>query len=95
MKLEDDPDVQSGDEGDDCLFYVFKQYYAPFVLSDFIRVLVMFLFFAWACFCIALIPKVQVGLDQQLSMPRVGVNESWWSTCTCIFCTLPNLVLLQ
>uniref|UniRef100_A0A183SY07 SSD domain-containing protein n=1 Tax=Schistocephalus solidus TaxID=70667 RepID=A0A183SY07_SCHSO len=43
---------------------------APFILSKWIRPALFIVFLGWICFCIAIIPDgIQIGLDQELSMP--------------------------
>jgi Niemann-Pick C1 protein len=50
---------------------VFKKFYAPFLLGfTLVRALVVLLFFLWLCASICLFPLVDVGLDQELSMPE-------------------------
>ena len=50
---------------------VFEKFYAPFLLGFFwVRAIIVLLFFAWLCSSICLFPLVEVGLDQELSMPE-------------------------
>ena len=51
------------------LYKVFEHFYAPFLLSKFVRPLVIIIFFGFTCLSIAAVPKVEIGLDQELSMP--------------------------
>ncbi|KAK3872829.1 hypothetical protein Pcinc_022085 [Petrolisthes cinctipes] len=48
---------------------VFAGVYAPTLLSRWVRPLVMVVFAAWLCSSIAVVPKITIGLDQELSMP--------------------------
>ncbi|CAL8142438.1 unnamed protein product [Orchesella dallaii] len=49
---------------------IFSNCYAPFILgSKWIRMTILMLFYSWLCLSIALVHKVDVGLDQKLSMP--------------------------
>ncbi|ODM87820.1 Niemann-Pick C1 protein [Orchesella cincta] len=49
---------------------LFTNCYAPFILgSKWIRLAVLMVFYSWLCVSIALVHKVDVGLDQKLSMP--------------------------
>ncbi|KAK7086015.1 NPC intracellular cholesterol transporter 1 [Halocaridina rubra] len=48
----------------------FKKVYAPSLLSRAGRPLVVLVFAAWLCSSIAVIPKIDVGLEQELSMPE-------------------------
>uniref|UniRef100_A0A8C2I9D4 Niemann-Pick disease, type C1 n=1 Tax=Cyprinus carpio TaxID=7962 RepID=A0A8C2I9D4_CYPCA len=60
VKLSEGQQVKS--EG--CLFRFFKKIYAPFILKDWVAVFVGMLSFS-----IAVVNKVEIGLDQKLSMP--------------------------
>jgi len=55
---------------DGLIFKVFKKFYAPTLLSLPVRVGVLIGFLAWLSTSILMIPKIEVGLDQQLSMPE-------------------------
>ncbi|KAG7165268.1 NPC intracellular cholesterol transporter 1-like 4 [Homarus americanus] len=48
---------------------VFKYVYTPALLSRVVRPAVMIVFFGWFCSSIAVLPKIVIGLDQELSMP--------------------------
>jgi Niemann-Pick C1 protein len=52
------------------LYWVVEEFYAKFLLNRFVRPLVMIIFVGWLCCCIAVIDKIQPGLDQKLSMPE-------------------------
>uniref|UniRef100_A0A8C9VC67 Niemann-Pick disease, type C1 n=1 Tax=Scleropages formosus TaxID=113540 RepID=A0A8C9VC67_SCLFO len=51
------------------LFRFFRQTYAPFILKEWVRPLVVALFVGILSFSIAVTNKVEIGLDQKLSMP--------------------------
>ncbi|XP_050984906.1 LOW QUALITY PROTEIN: NPC intracellular cholesterol transporter 1 [Labeo rohita] len=65
VKLSDGQQGRS--EG--CLFLFFKKIYAPFILKDWVRPLVVAVFVGMLSFSIAVVNKVEIGLDQRLSMP--------------------------
>lgn len=44
--------------------------YAPFLFSFPVRLTVLVVFFGWLCTSIAVAPKIEVGLDQDLSVPE-------------------------
>jgi Niemann-Pick C1 protein len=68
------------DENDDgFLFRIFKRYYAPFIMNDYIRPLIIFLFFSWLAASIALIPYVKIGLDQNITMPKDSYMIDYFS----------------
>ncbi|CAG5896580.1 unnamed protein product [Menidia menidia] len=51
------------------LFRFFKKVYAPFVLKEWVRPVVVAVFVGMLSFSIAVVDKVEIGLDQKLSMP--------------------------
>lgn len=60
-------DTQGPTEG--ILFKFFKVLYVPFLMKKTVRVTVMVAFFGWLCSSIAVAPHIDVGLNQELSMP--------------------------
>ncbi|XP_020791717.1 NPC intracellular cholesterol transporter 1 [Boleophthalmus pectinirostris] len=54
---------------DGCLFRFFKKVYAPFVLKEWVRPVIVAVFVGMLSFSVAVVNKVEVGLDQKLSMP--------------------------
>ncbi|XP_055301385.1 NPC intracellular cholesterol transporter 1 isoform X4 [Sitodiplosis mosellana] len=61
-------DVMTVMEG--TLFKFFKLIYVPFLMQNTVRTVVMIVFFGWLCSSIAVAPHIDVGLDQELSMPE-------------------------
>ncbi|XP_031351327.1 NPC intracellular cholesterol transporter 1 isoform X1 [Photinus pyralis] len=59
---------QGGQEG--LLYSFFKSLYVPVLMSKVVRVIVVIVFFGWLCSSIAVLPHIEVGLDQELSMPE-------------------------
>ena len=55
--------------GQGLLYKAFENLYAPFLLSKPVRAIVVVVFFGWLCASIAVAPDIDVGLDQELSMP--------------------------
>ncbi|XP_071542748.1 NPC intracellular cholesterol transporter 1-like [Panulirus ornatus] len=51
-------------------YNIFQYIYAPFLLQDFVRVLVCLLFLGVSCASLAVTPRLSVGLEQDLSMPQ-------------------------
>ncbi|XP_017351116.1 NPC intracellular cholesterol transporter 1 [Ictalurus punctatus] len=62
------PDSQE-EKTDGILYRFFKKVYAPFILKEWMRPLVVAVFVGMLSFSIAVTDKVDIGLDQQLSMP--------------------------
>ncbi|XP_050298712.1 NPC intracellular cholesterol transporter 1 isoform X2 [Anthonomus grandis grandis] len=63
-----EPDALTGQEG--LLYTFFKSIYVPLIMNKFIRCIVMIVFFGWLCSSVAVVPKIEIGLDQELSMPE-------------------------
>ncbi|XP_029446991.1 NPC intracellular cholesterol transporter 1 [Rhinatrema bivittatum] len=53
-----------------CCFLFFKSIFAPLLLMDWMRPIVVSVFVGILSFSIAVINKVEIGLDQSLSMPQ-------------------------
>ena len=51
------------------LLWFFKHTYAPVLMSKWVRPSVLTIFFGWLCFSLATVNKIEIGLDQELSMP--------------------------
>ncbi|XP_048662393.1 NPC intracellular cholesterol transporter 1 isoform X1 [Marmota marmota marmota] len=63
---EDGSSVQASES---CLFRFFKNSYSPLLLKDWMRPIVIAVFVGVLSFSIAVLNKVEIGLDQSLSMP--------------------------
>ncbi|XP_058412786.1 NPC intracellular cholesterol transporter 1 isoform X4 [Diceros bicornis minor] len=63
---EDGTSVQASES---CLFRFFKNSYSPLLLKDWMRPIVIAVFVGVLSFSIAVLNKVEIGLDQFLSMP--------------------------
>ncbi|RVE48036.1 hypothetical protein evm_007348 [Chilo suppressalis] len=61
---------ESTPQGDGALFNLFRQIYVPFLMKREVRASVMIIFFAWLCSSVAVAPHIEIGLDQELSMPH-------------------------
>ncbi|XP_015181886.1 PREDICTED: Niemann-Pick C1 protein isoform X2 [Polistes dominula] len=55
---------------DGILYKIFKVAYVPLLLKKWVRTSVMLIFFGWLCTSIAVVPHIEIGLDQELSMPE-------------------------
>ncbi|XP_031783378.1 NPC intracellular cholesterol transporter 1 isoform X3 [Nasonia vitripennis] len=61
----------SGEEiVDGILYKIFKVAYVPLLMKKWVRAGVMVIFFGWLCSSIAVVPHIEIGLDQELSMPE-------------------------
>ncbi|XP_067620860.1 NPC intracellular cholesterol transporter 1 isoform X2 [Eurosta solidaginis] len=61
-------DILPNTEG--LLYKFFKSVYVPFLMQKTMRVIVMIAFFGWLCSSIAVTPHIEIGLEQELSMPQ-------------------------
>jgi len=59
-------EVDHNSEG--ILYKLFKVLYVPLLMKSLVRAVVMVVFFGWVCSSVAVIPRIEVGLDQELSM---------------------------
>ncbi|CAG4982286.1 unnamed protein product [Colias eurytheme] len=62
--------TDAADAGEGALYNVFKYAYVPFLMRREVRAAVMVIFFAWLCSSVAVAPHIEIGLDQELSMPQ-------------------------
>lgn len=60
--------IKSASDG--ILYKFFKSFYAPFLMKKSVRIFVMILFFGWLCVSVSIVPRIEIGLDQELSMPK-------------------------
>ncbi|XP_065167705.1 NPC intracellular cholesterol transporter 1 homolog 1b-like [Atheta coriaria] len=51
-------------------FKAWKKYYTPFIMSKPMRYIIVVIFAAWFGFSIVVVPSINAGLDQELSMPE-------------------------
>ncbi|XP_066140197.1 NPC intracellular cholesterol transporter 1 isoform X2 [Euwallacea fornicatus] len=65
---KNEPDALTGQDG--LLFTFFKSIYVPLLMKKPVRCLVMIFFFGWLCSSVAIVPHIEIGLDQDLSMPE-------------------------
>ncbi|XP_042353563.1 NPC intracellular cholesterol transporter 1 [Plectropomus leopardus] len=65
VKLPDGQETKT----DSLLFRFFKKFYAPFILKEWMRPIIVAVFVGILSFSIAVVNKVEIGLDQKLSMP--------------------------
>ncbi|XP_037313117.2 NPC intracellular cholesterol transporter 1 [Pungitius pungitius] len=54
---------------DSFLFRFFKKIFAPFILKEWVRPIIVAVFVGMLSFSMAVVNKVEIGLDQKLSMP--------------------------
>ncbi|XP_017782929.1 PREDICTED: Niemann-Pick C1 protein isoform X2 [Nicrophorus vespilloides] len=59
-----------GAQSEGLLYSFFKEIYVPFLMNKYVRTGVMIIFFGWLCSSLAVAPHIEIGLDQELSMPE-------------------------
>ncbi|KAJ7371490.1 NPC intracellular cholesterol transporter 1 [Desmophyllum pertusum] len=62
-----------------CVYTFMKNYFAEALLSDYVRPVVIALFTALLFSSIAVIPKIDVGLDQELALPKDSYLLNWFA----------------
>jgi len=55
---------------DGLVYRIIKNVYAPFLFKLPVRICVLVFFFGWLCSSIAVLHKIDVGLEQELAMPE-------------------------
>ncbi|XP_056644165.1 NPC intracellular cholesterol transporter 1-like isoform X3 [Diorhabda sublineata] len=65
---KNEPNVSNSQEG--LLYSFFKYVYVPALMTKPVRCAVMIVFFGWLCSSAAVSPHIEIGLDQELSMPE-------------------------
>jgi hypothetical protein len=73
-------EVDPSSEG--ILYKLFKVLYVPLLMKKPVRVAVMVVFFGWLCASIAVIPDIEVGLDQELSMSEESYVLKYFKVIT-------------
>ncbi|CAF1037718.1 unnamed protein product [Rotaria sordida] len=76
---ENEINEENSHEIDGFLYRIFKYNYAPFIMNDYIRPLIIFIFFTWLAISIALIPYVKIGLEQNITMPKDSYMIEYFS----------------
>ena len=61
------------------LYKLFEAVYVPLLLNKWVRPVVVVGFFAWICTSLAVIPHVDVGLDQEQSVPADSPVQKYFS----------------
>jgi Niemann-Pick C1 protein len=66
--IENETSINEKDSG--LLFRFFKNYYAPLIMHKGLRPIIFIIFIATLFTSLSFLPKVHIGLDQKLSMPK-------------------------
>ncbi|XP_072460487.1 NPC intracellular cholesterol transporter 1 isoform X1 [Notamacropus eugenii] len=73
-------DRTSPQPSESCLFQFFKNGFSPLLLKDWMRPLVISVFVGILSFSIAVLNKVEIGLDQSLSVPDDSYVQDYFSS---------------
>ncbi|XP_045523161.1 NPC intracellular cholesterol transporter 1 isoform X2 [Pieris brassicae] len=73
-------EVSENSEGG--LYSLFRDVYVPFLMKREVRASVMVIFFAWLCSSVAVAPHIDIGLDQELSMPQDSFQLKYFQYLT-------------
>lgn len=79
VQLSKQHSKQHGDIDNSSLLYAFfNSVYAPFLLKDMVRGIVLIVFIAWTCNSLSVIHKIPIGLDQQVAMPEDSYMQRYF-----------------
>ncbi|KAK7485656.1 hypothetical protein BaRGS_00023105, partial [Batillaria attramentaria] len=70
------------DKQEGLLFVIFRDCYTHFLMKEWVRPIVMVVFVGWFCASAAMTPKIEIGLDQALSMPKDSYVLNYFSNLT-------------
>lgn len=69
-KLDNSQNEQTDEELNKGLLYkFFREIFAPFLMKNWVRMMVVLVFSGWLCLSISFIHRIDVGLEQKYSMP--------------------------
>lgn len=64
---------------DGVLYRIFSNLYAPALLHRYVRPVVVIVFIGWACSSIAVVNKLEIGLDEQVAMPEDSYLQDYFN----------------
>ncbi|XP_054158157.1 NPC intracellular cholesterol transporter 1-like [Oppia nitens] len=82
LKYKKDRNSQNTTDQRGLLFRFFEDIYSPFLMKDYVRLPVVILFLGWLCTSIAVLNKLEIGLNQDLSMPSDSYVLSYFKAQT-------------
>lgn len=71
-------DNERGGKAKGILHSFMAEYYAPALMNTVGRMIVVVVFFGWFCTSVAVIPQLEIGLDQRLSMPKDSYMQDYF-----------------
>lgn len=63
----------------------FKKFYVPTLMNKFVRPLVVLIFISWLCASIMVIPKIDVGLEVELTMTDDSYVLKYFKVCSYLY----------
>lgn len=69
-KKNNRPDPESNLPKEGQLFSFFRDIYTPFLMKDTVRIIVLIAFAFWFCSSVAVLDKIHIGLEQDVTMPE-------------------------
>ncbi|GBP22433.1 NPC intracellular cholesterol transporter 1 [Eumeta japonica] len=76
--LQDNEDNRSADGSRGALYNYFKSTYVPFLRKRNVGVVVVLTFFVWLCSSLAVVPYINIGLDEVSAMPEDSVQLKYF-----------------
>ncbi|PSN54935.1 Niemann-Pick C1 protein [Blattella germanica] len=76
------PKADTDPNSEGILYKLFKVLYVPLLMKRLSRAIVMVVFFGWLCISISVVPKIEIGLDQELSMPEDSYVLNYFKNMT-------------
>lgn len=77
------------DNKESALYLLFKDIYSSFLFQDKVRMVVLLLFGAWFCSSLAVLDKIHIGLEQDLTMPEDSYMINYFNFYQKYFVTGP------
>jgi Niemann-Pick C1 protein len=96
IPLRTDIDVHESIEtsNDGTLFHLFKNYYAPWIMNDYVRPVVIFVFVTWLAVSVAFIPYVKIGLEQNITMSKDSYMINYFASLKQYFAVGPPVYFI-
>lgn len=76
------------------LYFLFKDIYSSFLLQDKVRMIVLLIFGAWFFSSIVVLEKIQIGLEQELTMPEDSYMINYFDFYQKYFITGPPVFFM-
>lgn len=74
-----------------CIFQVFETTYAPFLMRPWVRAVVIVVFIFWLCASVAMVPHIEIGLEEELSMPDDSYVLKYFEVSALLRCLFRSL----